>query len=168
MTTHQSILEIKDQLESVLLPLTNDQYSASLDVFNGSSVGKHVRHIIDFYVCIVNGCCSDCLDYNARERNETIENNKEAALGALSQVIECEELTDGDKMLEIVTDFSSEEGDIRPIVKSSVGRELMYAFDHAIHHLAIIKMGLRASFPSLHISNHIGVAPSTIKYHSKN
>jgi hypothetical protein len=70
--------------------------------------------------------------------------------------------------LKVVADFSTNKDSFRPQVDSSVGRELMYAFDHAIHHIAIIKIGIKAAFPQIQIPQEIGVAPSTIRYHSHN
>ncbi|MBK7410731.1 MAG: hypothetical protein IPJ40_23365 [Saprospirales bacterium] len=56
---------------------------------------------------------------------------------------------DENAALPVQADFIPEEEAPRPTVQSSVGRELMYAFDHAVHHLAIVKMGLRQAQPDL-------------------
>jgi hypothetical protein len=36
-------------------------------------------------------------------------------------------------------------------------------YDHAVHHLAIIKIGIRCSFPQWIIDRDLGVSPSTLK-----
>jgi len=52
----------------------------------------------------------------------------------------------------------------RPICKSSIGRELLYAYDHAVHHLAIVKLGIHAEFPGIELDDSMGVASSTLRY----
>jgi hypothetical protein len=168
MKVQKSILEIQDQLEFIFSTLENPQYSASLDAFSGSSIGKHVRHIFDFYACILHGCDCGQLDYNDRERNGLIEEDIIAAKVCFNQLADEIEKKDINLQIKVVTDFSCNNNEERPIVISSIGRELMYAFDHAIHHIAIIKMGIKSSFPEILIPAHVGVAPSTIKFHSKN
>jgi hypothetical protein len=51
----------------------------------------------------------------------------------------------------------------RPNYQSTVGRELAFVYDHAIHHLAMIKVGLRCHYPHIQIDRDLGVSPSTIK-----
>ena len=168
MTTIESVRHINKQIQGILDQLTDHQYALNLDIFNGSSVGMHIRHIFDFYDCIVNGCDCDSIDYNKRDRNPSIEQNRIAAISAFTQMASLASNLNDHTSLSIVTDFSIDEKDDRPSVNSSIGRELMYAYDHAVHHLAIIKMGIKASFPEVILESHLGVAPSTIKYQSKN
>jgi len=40
---------------------------------------------------------------------------------------------------------------------------LLFFYDHAIHHLAIIKIGLLCHFPHVQAEKDLGVSPSTIK-----
>lgn len=49
------------------------------------------------------------------------------------------------------------------IIESTIGREVMYAFDHAVHHMAIIKIGLIENFPDKTIDVNLGIAPSTVR-----
>jgi len=50
------------------------------------------------------------------------------------------------------------------VVSSSFGRELVYCLDHAIHHQALIKIGLKELDCAQLVSEHFGVAYSTIRY----
>ena len=168
MTTSESVRLINDQIQGILNQLNDTQYALALDIFNGSSVGMHIRHIFDFYDCVVHGCDCDTIDYNKRDRNPSIEQNRSAAISAFDQMTNLAGQLNDHTQLQVITDFSINEKDERPSVLSSIGRELMYAYDHAVHHLAIIKMGIRASFPEVVLEKHLGVAPSTIKYQSKN
>ena len=50
------------------------------------------------------------------------------------------------------------------LIASTIGRELIYNIEHTIHHLAIVKIALKATVPSISLPAHFGVAPSTIHF----
>jgi hypothetical protein len=58
----------------------------------------------------------------------------------------------------------TEHGQDNLLVQSTIGRELIYNIEHTIHHLAIVKIALKSSIPGMHLPEHFGVAPSTIRY----
>ena len=51
---------------------------------NNETIGKHVRHIIDFYLCFINGIKIKFIDYDKRERNKKVENDKEYAIKTIA------------------------------------------------------------------------------------
>ena len=168
MNCKQSSAIVIDQIVSILNKLPDQSFNQPLDVFNGSTLGQHFRHILDFYHCILKGVEKDRLDYSDRERNLLMEQSTEHASIAFRNMYDkILNLCEMDQ-LDVIADFSTEDSNDRPVVKSSVGRELMYAYDHAIHHLAIIKIGVKSSFPEISLNQNVGVAPSTIKHHSGN
>ena len=164
MNCKQGTAIILSQISDLLENLSNEQYRQPLELFNGSSLGQHVRHILDFYYCLVNGIECGKIDYSLRERNPLIENDTQYARQTFHHSLDkvntyCE--TDN---IKVIVDFSADESIERPFVSSSIGRELMYAYDHAVHHLAMVKMGLRTVFPNVTIHPSIGIAPSTLKH----
>jgi len=155
------------QIGNLLSRMNDGQYTKELPLFNGSTIGQHVRHIYDFYNSVVRSLEIGELDYADRERNPDIERyTHNAALNfmSLSRMILA---LDEDTLIDVVTEFGTSEETIRKRVGSSIGRELMYAYDHAIHHLAIVKMGIQTNFPEFEMDETIGVAPSTIKHQNK-
>ena len=52
-------------------------------------------------------------------------------------------------------------------MKSSFERELLYCLDHAIHHQALIKIGLKELHLSHLVSPDFGVAYSTLRYRAR-
>jgi hypothetical protein len=137
-----------------------------LPVLNNSSLGQHFRHILNFYQSVIRGAETRLIDYALRERDSLVETDPAFAQRAFKGIEIVLHRLQEDQPLQVLADFVPEPGAERPIVASSVGRELMYAYDHALHHLAIIKIGLREVFPEVLVESHIGVAPSTIKYQS--
>ncbi|MFN0036851.1 MAG: hypothetical protein ACKVUS_17460, partial [Saprospiraceae bacterium] len=61
LTIHQ-ITDLLDQIES-------HEYRQPLPEFDGSTLGQHFRHILEFFICLERGIPSGTVDYAARERN---------------------------------------------------------------------------------------------------
>jgi hypothetical protein len=55
--------------------------------------------------------------------------------------------------------------DAAPSIRATVGRELMYAVAHAIHHYALI--AFMCGMLEVPVPVGFGVAPSTLKYHAE-
>jgi hypothetical protein len=55
--------------------------------------------------------------------------------------------------------------DAAPSIGSTVGRELMYAVAHTIHHYALI--AVMCGMLEVPVPQGFGVAPSTLKYHAE-
>jgi hypothetical protein len=155
---------IFDQVLLILGQLSDEHYSMPLDVFNGSTIGQHFRHILDFYISVVRGATNGELNYSLRDRSLSIEKSTIQAKDAFLEIHgEIDQLSD-DTPIKVLADFNTEITSDDVIVNSSVGRELMYAYDHAVHHLAIIKIGINQNFSEYNIDQNLGVAPSTVKH----
>lgn len=152
------------QMIELLERLDPQSYAKPLQLFNGSSIGQHFRHIIDFYGCLDRGISEGRIDYAKRQRDLRVETEPVYASGILNDLNNKLSEVDEESNLEVVADFSSELNEKRPVVLSTCGRELMYAYDHAVHHLAMIKMGLRVACPEVEVNKNLGVAPSTVKH----
>lgn len=161
-----AIQAITDQIVGVLERMEAEEYAKPLDIYNGSSLGQHFRHIFDFYDCLLRGITTDSVDYANRKRNPIIENDPKAAKEMFTGILDQIKGLDETLSLSVRADFLAGEQSIRPKLDSSVGRELMFTYDHAIHHLAIIKIGLQTAFPHIELDEDFGVAPSTIKHRS--
>ena len=164
MNCKQGTNLIIGQMIALLEKLSPDNYGKPLHLFNGSSIGQHFRHIFDFYNCLCNGASDGRIDYANRERDALIESDPLYAASVFNSILHICDLLNESATVKVVADFSSEENTDRPIVSSTVARELMYAYDHAVHHLAMIKMGLKVACPEIEVDKNIGVAPSTVKH----
>jgi uncharacterized damage-inducible protein DinB len=159
---------IIQQITQLLRTIDQPTYAKPLDIFNGASIGQHIRHILDFYGCLLRDVKAGKVDYANRSRNPLAETNPDYTLRAFRQIAdEVEKLTESAR-LEVWGDFSKDEDEGRPVLESSVGRELMFAHDHAVHHLAIIKIGVQFALPNLQLDASLGVAPATVKHRVAN
>ena len=155
---------ISEQVQNLLDLMNNKNYSQPLQTFNGSSVGQHIRHIVDFYLCLINGVNDVDINYDKRERNQNIEKDCLTAKNMMAIVANKVQEVDIEKTVTVCSSYVADENVALKSVPSSIGRELMYAYDHAIHHLAMIKIGIQIHFPEIQIDKDLGVAPSTLKY----
>lgn len=134
-----------------------ERYTMPLPLLSGATIGEHTRHVIEFFQCVSNAFESEIVDYGLRERNRNIETNMEYALQFLS------ELTVALNMPNKTMLLCLGENSGKPVtVPSNLYREIAYNIEHAIHHMAIIKIGLKSL--NLPVDENFGVAPSTLAY----
>ncbi|MDX1943674.1 MAG: hypothetical protein SFU99_24115 [Saprospiraceae bacterium] len=156
--------QIIEQIIKLLEVIDNQIYAKPLDIFKGSTLGQHFRHILDFYLCLLKGTKSGVIDYANRDRDPAIESDAQYAKTIFQRVSDSIiQLLEAD-MMQVYGDFSNQSYEQRPLLQSSIGRELMFAHDHAVHHLAMIKVGIDVIGVPLNIDSNVGVAPSTIKH----
>lgn len=150
---------ILHQLSHLLNQLSEGQYAKPLSCMAQNSIGKHVRHVIECYQCMLQGIENGLVDYDKRARNLQLETDKDFALEVLHSISETI-LTVEEKPMQLAVTYS----ETTSLVQTSVMREVAYNVEHTVHHLAIIKMGINVAFPSVQIPENVGVASSTIRY----
>ena len=154
-----------EQAECLLTTLTDDLYRRSPEGFAPHRVSGHMRHIIEFYQCFLDGLGSGHIDYDSRKRNTAIENSRAVAIASIRSVIEAMRSSQAIQADSIVwvrmEDCDHESLDDR-FLTSSPARELQALSSHTVHHFALIAMTLTAlGFP---LNRDFGVAPSTLRY----
>ena len=154
-------IEIIDQLIDLLNDIESTVYKNALQPLHYSTVGQHVRHITEFYLCALKSNENGVVDYDARERNLLIEIDKDFTVEILGNVKNQLNSLKSDRNLILKSKFG---GDEAMDIPSSLFRELTYLIEHTIHHLAIIKIGLNEVYPEIEIPKNFGVAHSTIRY----
>jgi uncharacterized damage-inducible protein DinB len=157
----QTNIQIITQLTDLLNDIDSSVYKDALRPLHYSTTGQHVRHITEFYLCLLKGYQTGVVDYDARERNLLIEIDKDFTIETLENVIHDLSKLKSDKLLILKSSFGQDEAMEIP---TSFFRELTYLIEHTIHHLAIIKIGLNEVYPEIEIPKNFGVAHSTIRY----
>jgi len=157
-------ISILNQLSTLIAQLSTEQYKASLDLLNDNTIGKHVRHILEFFIVLEHANQTGVINYDSRPHDELFEIDKDAALRRISElIVNVKSLVlEKQVMLEVsyVTDALE-----NVKIPSTLQRELAYNIEHAIHHMAIIKIAVKFAFPSISIPSNFGVAYSTLRYH---
>lgn len=157
------IIQTLTQLSQLLERLDEEIYTEKLELFSSSTIGNHTRHILEFFQCLLVQCENGKVNYDLRERNKKLESEPAFAVNAISCI--CNQLAEVkmDQSLILETNYQT---DSRELIyaNSTVEREMIYNIEHAIHHMAMIKMGLKLYVPDMEIPDHFGLAPSTIRY----
>lgn len=163
MNIFQASKTILNQLLDIAADLSNEEYSKSLLTLNKSSIGQHIRHTIEFYQCLIQGIETGTVNYDQRVRSAEIESNSAYAVECLSKIIQFLDNETKNQKLSLIGNFSMEEGqDIT--IETNLFRELAYNHEHAVHHMAIIKIGISEACPSMILPSHFGVAVSTVRH----
>ena len=164
MKVFESSIDVLLDLKAAIQELPQKEYSQSIDFMFNASVGQHCRHIVEFFQCLQAQCITGKICYDLRQRNLQIEQSQNYAIDAIEQVIEWLSTAPDDKKLYLMVNHELEDEGAQTSVQSSLIRELVFNIEHAIHHMAIIKIGLKLTLPSLELPEHFGVAPSTIRH----
>src|SRR5215469_9241177 len=67
--------------------LDDSVYSATAPGFAPHRAGAHLRHVLEFYHCFLDGLDSSHIDYDARRRDESIERSRHTAATVISAII---------------------------------------------------------------------------------
>ena len=151
--------EIIEQLKIAILELEQHDYNCNLTIVDGNTIGMHVRHILEFYKSLEKGAELNLVDYDARERNLELETNKLTAIKEIERIQNWLQTIVDDSKIEILHQSQKD-----MVLTSSMSRELAYNLEHAIQHMAIIKICIKHSFPYVRIEENFGVAYATIQY----
>ncbi len=154
---------VLDELGQVIGQLDDMTYRSPLDILQGSSIGQHVRHILEFYQCLLDQAEGGCISYGCRVRDTEIETDPHKAIRMARYLAGRLEEVPADFSLTLASD-ELEEGKGPLHFASSLYRELYYCLEHAIHHKAILRIGIARVRPDIELPAHFGIAPSTLRY----
>lgn len=147
------------QLADVLSRIDQRLYT-SVNAKGNASVGQHVRHTLEFYQCLFSS--DQVVNYDLRKRDIMIESSPQHALAVVEDILVDVNAEIRDRQLMVETEVNaSEEGLLLP---SSFTRELFYVLEHAIHHMALIRVLIKDQQTDFELSDGFGVAYSTLVY----
>jgi hypothetical protein len=148
------------QLSESLNQLTNAEYTQPSNILFNATIGQHVRHIIELFLCLEKGYDEGVVNYEKRKRDYRIETNKELATSLLKDIYRG--LTRPDKVIILEAEDYGDTAEIVSIA-SNYYREIAYNLEHTIHHMALIRVGIN-EVSSVTLPDEFGVAYSTIKF----
>ncbi len=152
-----SSIQTIEQFKEVLIKLPQNCYSKSCATLSNATIGQHTRHVIELYQCLLNGYESADVCYDKRKRNRQIEEEVAYAIGMLDEIQL--KLKRPNKSLQVRYELGNSEA----CIPSNYFREVMYNLEHAIHHHALIKVGIQ-QLTDIQLPESFGVAPSTVQY----
>ena len=157
--TNQILLQLKNILEQ----LSNEQLSFPLGVLNDSTIGMHVRHILEFFLCLTESKTTSKVNYDLRNRDALLEVSTDDCIHTIHKIMLFLEKNHEDFELKLSANFSLEDEAEEITLNTTFLRELLYNVEHSVHHLAIIKIGIKSLNINLNMDETLGVAASTIR-----
>lgn len=147
-------------IQDLVRKIGDDEIIQPLEILHGSSIGQHIRHILEFYVCLTNR--KDTVCYDKRERNLMLETNRMSIVQTIDELITALLENQTDTEINVLMSFDAAQANFTT-VSSSYFRELAYCLEHTVHHSAIIKIALTEKFKHITVPDQFGVAYSTLR-----
>ena len=121
----------------LLQNLSESEYiNESIPPYN-SSIGCHIRHILDVFSCIFNGFDGKKVDLTSRERNQLVEQNIEFGISYFEEIIFKLRIFSKEDLQSEIT-LIDDLGFGKMEAKTTLAAVLIQAHSHAIHHFASI------------------------------
>jgi len=172
-TTQSTLIETNirwlRQALGLLDRLDDAAYSTTPRGFAPHRAGAHLRHILEFYQCFLEGLEHSHIDYDARRRDQTIESSRDAASAAIRSIIRSLETNHelrGERIIWVRMEDAEAHEVRESFMESSISRELQVLSSHTVHHFALIAMTLRMH--GVAVDPDLGMAPSTLRYLASN
>lgn len=154
---------ILNQLQETVDQIHSDDLTKPSATLSQATIGQHLRHTLEFFICLENGFEKGIVNYDKRDHDQLIERDKYIALDTIARVREFVSAQLEDKELKLEVGYLASSDNCMTI-STNYFRELTYNIEHAVHHMAIMKIGVREIAPYIILSNDFGVAISTVRY----
>lgn len=148
------------QLSESLRLLTDAEYRQPSTTLFNATIGQHIRHIIELFICLEQGYAEGVVNYEKRKRDYRIETEKEFAISLLKDIYNKLDKPNKEMILE-AEDYTDTMETVA--ISSNYYREIAYNLEHTIHHMALVRVGVN-EVSSVKLPDDFGVAYSTIKY----
>ncbi len=153
-------ISILSQAEKLIEDMSDALYTHNDIPPFQSGVGKHMRHVLDFYAAFLRPP-GDITDYDDRHRSARLETDRMLALETLHRIIAAlETIRDADRPVESKNDDGGHRAEAFAYSRSSIGRELQFLASHTVHHFAMMAFMLVQQGHTPHPD--FGVAASTL------
>jgi hypothetical protein len=155
-----AVHKVFGQLTATLVLLSDHQYTQQCKTLSHSTIGQHTRHIIEMFQCLINGFEEGVVNYEKRERDVNIETSRDVATSLLQGIYNM--LQRENKSLILHAGYCDNTNEVVDL-DTNFYREIAYNLEHAIHHMALIKVGV-IEVSNISLPEGFGVASSTLKY----
>jgi hypothetical protein len=147
-------------IKYMLNQMKDEDYHLPLTTLKGSSIGRHIRHILEFYECLFFSGDNKTVNYDDRKRNILLEENMKYALDYISEIMDILEAITTNSRILLIANYQKQSVNM----ESSLYREITYNIEHTVHHLAIIGIAIPIHFQYIILPENFGYADSTLQY----
>lgn len=157
-------LEALEQGIELFSVLTDENYNFRAKPYVDSSMGEHLRHILDMYHAVINEEITGVIDYDHRRRGALVERDRTVGLTELQEIKKWLTRLNEESLQRGVTILSEASISSQQVCEmtSTLKRELLFVGSHTIHHFALINV--IAKHLKLETVERFGYAPATTTY----
>jgi uncharacterized damage-inducible protein DinB len=159
----EACVNILNQLQDVVRQMDEGDFVKPSSVLSHSTVGQHLRHTLEFFFCLQAGSKSGRVNYDKRSHDKIIETDKILALHAIERIKAFVTVQSTDQPLLLEVGYARHD-DTCFTMNTNFFRELTYNIEHAVHHMAIMKIGIRDVAPYVQLPYDFGIAVSTLRH----
>jgi hypothetical protein len=163
MDLRDACASILDQMRFVVGQVTDDDFVRPSHLLSNVTLGQHLRHTIEFFLCLESGFRSGTVSYDKRNHDKLIETDRSLALMAIDRIREFILGCEDDRLLKLEVGYDRQ-SDETVFISTNYHRELVYNIEHAVHHMALMKVGVNEVAPYVKLPEGFGVAISTLRY----
>ena len=155
--------EILLQLFDLVHSLTDEDFKKPSKALSNSTIGQHLRHTLEFFICFEQGCRTGVINYDRRDHDKIIETNRQLAADTIRRMINFVSNLEENPSLSLEVSYDLD-GETFETLQTTTARELVYNIEHAVHHMAIMKIGVNEIAPYIKLPSGFGIAASTIRH----
>jgi uncharacterized damage-inducible protein DinB len=122
---------------NLLNNISDNEYSNNSIAPYYSSIGCHMRHVLDVFSCVLIGFKNENIDLTIRKRNELAEQKTTVGIDYFNEVIDQVCAMSNNNLKSEIT-VSDDLGSGKITVNTTLEAALMQAQSHAIHHYASV------------------------------
>lgn len=156
-------IRILNQLSDIIQQLDENDFARPSAALGKATVGQHTRHTLEFFLCLERGFRNGIVNYDKRAHDKLIETDKFVALNTINQIRDFIVWQKNDQPLELEVGYERD-SEACITIETNYFRELIYNIEHAVHHMAIMKIGLREVAPYVSFPPDFGIAVSTMRH----
>ena len=164
MEIKEACYNILDQVGAVIEQISDADFVKPVRAFNGATLGQHFRHSIEFFQCLLHGYAVGEVSYDNRKHDKNLESSKILALDVIGKIKIFIEHCEVDKAIDLNVSYDPQ-SEFEVTVPSNMAREITYNIEHIVHHMALVKIGIKEICAYVTLPTEFGIAVSTIKYH---
>ncbi len=157
--------EILLQLLDLVNSIKDEDFSKPSAALSNATVGQHLRHTLEFFICFEQGCQVGVINYDKRNHDKAVETNRNMAALTIARIINFVSAMEENTPLRLEVNYDLEHDDFE-VLETTASRELVYNIEHAVHHMAIMKIGIHEVAPYISLPHGFVIAASTIRHHN--
>ncbi len=166
MKLKRACTDILAQLGDVVDAINPADFQKPSAALSGSTIGQHLRHTLEFFLCLESGYTSGSINYDRRSHDRQIEQDKILARQTIARIEKFISQMDLDRALQLELSYDAN-ADHEVTLDTTTARELVYNIEHAVHHMALMKIGIREVAPYIVLEKNFGVAASTVRHQER-